>query len=327
LGSDAFDRLWGDEDLTRLFGDGPARASGTLQEVRATSLVGLFGPLDLDTPVSDETPIDLTVEPEPVLEFPDLPDLTGAVENGAGAAPQPAESSGDIDPAQILRDRPDVLAGFYAEFYGPNNDRNSPAWTDRVGGETPQDYARYWYETYGRAEGYVAGSGANAAPAEGAEAPLGRTTLDGVPIAKILADRPDVFQAFFTEFYGPNNDRHSDAWAERVGGVTVEDYAEYWYNAHGRVEGYTPSAPQAAPPGPESTPDPPLEQGPPSEPLRVEDPSLDPWNHPAIFPDWQPPYPGWRPPGSDATSGAPMEQVSDDVVTVGVRSLFDDAGI
>lgn len=168
-------------------------------------------------------------------------------------------SDGGIDPARILRDRPDVYAAFYRDFYGANNDRSSPAWIDRVGGETPEDYARDWYKAHGRHEGYMQDAGFQGAPPEGvAEAPSGRTTADGIPLAKILSDRPDVFQAFFTEFYGPNNDRHSDAWAQRVGGTTVEDYADYWYNAHGRMEGYVPSrAPPAADPDaePAASPD------------------------------------------------------------------------
>lgn len=246
-----------------------------------------------------------------------------------------APAAEEIDPAQILRERPDVYAAFYREFYGANNDRNSPAWVDRVGGETPEDYARYWYDAHGRFEGYTPGSDVQGAPAEdGGEAPSGRTTLDGIPLSKILSDRPDVFQAFFTEYYGPNNDRNSDAWVQRVGGMTVEDYADYWYNAHGKVEGYVPSA-SAAPHDPTSdpgaAPEAPGEAGLPPPP--VEDPSLDPWNHPALYPDWRPPYPGWRPPSADASASpaeeafvysdpeAPMLQI------VPGQSLFGDDGV
>ncbi|WP_197424594.1 hypothetical protein, partial [Phenylobacterium sp. CCH12-B4] len=222
-------------------------------------------------------------------------------------AAAPAE---DIDPAQILRDRPDVYAGFYRDFYGPNNDRNSPAWVDRVGGETPEDYARYWYEAHGRFEGYTPGSGLQGAPVEGAdEAPAGRTTIDGIPLSKILSDRPDVFQAFFTEYYGPNNDRNSDAWVQRVGGSTVEDYANYWYNAHGKVGGYVPSGSGAArDPAPDPVAAPGGDGG--LAPLPAEDPSLDPWNHPAIYPDWQPPYPGWRPPSGGSGDAAPADEIA-----------------
>ena len=220
-----------------------------------------------------------------------------ALLESAAAAP-----SGEIDAAQILRERPDVYAAYYAEFYGPLNDRNSHAWIDRVGGTSPEDYARYWYKAYGEASGYTPGDGAGlGAPAEDG-APAGRTTVDGIPLAKILADRPDVFQAFFTEYYGPGNDRHSHAWVDRVGGTTVEDYANYWYNAYGRVSGYTPSvaagaseAPASPDPEPPSSPDV-TTSGPPEV-----DPSLDPWNHPAIYPDWQPPYPGWTPPAAPGT--------------------------
>ncbi|MBL8772378.1 MAG: hypothetical protein JNK30_13435, partial [Phenylobacterium sp.] len=161
---------------------------------------------------------------------------------------------------------------------------------------------------HGRFEGY-APSAALAAPAEGVPGELhsGRTTIDGIPLAKILADRPDVFQAYFTEYYGPNNDRHSDAWVQRVGGTSLEDYADYWYNAHGRTEGYAPSGPppaaNAAEPPATTTEPPPAAL----EPLPAEDPSLDPWNHPAIYPDWRPPYPGWRPPGEAPADPAGAE--------------------
>lgn len=252
---------------------------------------------------------------------------------GGVSAPAP---DGEIDPAQILRDRPDVYAAFYLEFYGANNDRNSPAWVERVGGETPEDYARYWYNAHGRAEGYTPDSGFQGAPAEGGiDARVGRTTIDGIPLSKILSDRPDVFQAFFTEYYGPNNDRHSDAWAERVGGTTVEDYANYWYNAHGKVSGYVPSGqPPAADPDPVAAPDP--VAGDALEPLPVEDPSLDPWNHPAIYPDWQPPTEesGDGSPAGSAAEGGP--QLSPFVYSdpeapmlriIPGQSLFDDSGV
>jgi hypothetical protein len=91
--------------------------------------------------------------------------VAAAVDDAPVAATPSAE---EIDPVQILRDRRDVYAAFYREFFGPNNDRHSPAWVDRVGGETPEDYARYWYKTYGVASGYVPSSGSAAAPGDDA---------------------------------------------------------------------------------------------------------------------------------------------------------------
>lgn len=302
--------------------------------------------ITLDPPLLVEAPGDgppLLVDGDGVFLAEVAPEGMAALESWLGGLSAPGPD-GEIDPAQILRDRPDVYAAFYRDFYGANNDRNSPAWVDRVGGETPEDYARYWYNAHGRAEGYTPDSGFQGAPAEvAAEAPVGRTTLDGIPLSKILSDRPDVFQAFFTEYYGPNNDRHSDAWAERVGGTTVEDYANYWYNAHGKVSGYVPSGqPPAAGPDPAGAPDPAAADA--LEPLPVEDPSLDPWNHPAIYPDWQLPYPGWQPPtaGSgdasptgSAVEGAPQPEdpfVYSDPEAPMLRiipgqSLFDDSGV
>ncbi|RAK50843.1 hypothetical protein [Phenylobacterium deserti] len=143
---------------------------------------------------------------------------------------------------RILEERPDVLRGFYEAYY-VQNDRNSDAFLKRVGGETPEDYARYWYEKYGRWEGY---------------AQTEKQAAEGINVQQLLDERPDVFRAFFEQYYGEKNDRHSCAWADRVGGETVEDYAKYWYVTHGRAEGYTqhhPAAAQAAP-EPELLPEP-----------------------------------------------------------------------
>lgn len=167
-----------------------------------------------------------------------------ALDLGAGTIglDAPRTTSDGILLSRILADRPDVLVSFYTEFYGPNNDRHSSAWMDRVGGTTPEDYANYWYETHGRYEGYRPSGGderAQAAPAEPSYS--GRTTADGISLTQILIDRPDVYRAFFTEFNGPNNDHKSDAWVKRVGGTTPEDYANYWDEKYGRWEGYHPS--------------------------------------------------------------------------------------
>lgn len=183
--------------------------------------------------------------------------------------------------SQILNDRPDVFAAYFREFLGPNNDHHSNAWVERVGGVTIHDYANYWYEQHGRWEGY-APRAENAAPdLEGGPRLLpgieetGRMTADGIPLSQILSDRPDVFRAFFTEYYGANNDRHSSAWVDRVGGETVEDYANYWYERHGRWEGY---APRTHDPVGEAGEDPELSAPPPAD---DEDPPTDP----AAWPD------------------------------------------
>jgi len=62
----------------------------------------------------------------------------------------------------------------------------------------------------------------------------------------------------------------------------VEAFANYWYNAHGKLEGYRPSS--ASAPEPTLDPAPPADAASAAEPP-VADPSLDPWNHPAIYPD------------------------------------------
>lgn len=236
-----------------------------------------------------------------------------------------AEMPGAIDAARILLDRPDVLAAFYSEYFGPLNDRNSHAWIDRVGGTTPEDYARYWYDAHGRNEGYVQEAAPAAASGGEAVAYAGRTTYDGVPIAQILADRPDVFQAFFTEYYGAGNDRHSSAWVERVGGTTVEDYADYWYRAHGKAGGYVPSSANvpATPEEPAASEPPPVDpEAPVDDPVGVDDP---------LIPDPEAPLvadpPAWeyaRPLVVTEVDGQLMVTPATDAEIAAMRSLFDD---
>lgn len=211
-----------------------------------------------------------------------------AAEAGGAAAASAAAAAGSerttfdgIPLSQILQERPDVFRAFFTEYYGPGNDRNSDAWLKRVGGATPEDYANYWYEKHGRWEGYGQGKPGAAEP---------------IDVERLLLDRPDVFRAFYEEFYGPNNDRKSPAWVQRVGGETVQDYAKYWYVTYGQKEGYTQRPPASIEP-PASGESPPLGEPPLGEPPpSVHDPADDPWNHPALFPEWQPPYDGWEPP-------------------------------
>jgi hypothetical protein len=171
------------------------------------------------------------------------------------AAPGVKSTRDGIPVAQILNDRPDVFRAFYDGFYGGGYDRDPAPWVARVGGPTAEDYANYWYEQHGLWEGYGQGaSGFAGAPLEPGDVVLppgihetGRTVAEGYLISHILSERPDVFRAFFTEFYGPNNDRNSSAWVERVGGDTVEDYANFWWETYGRASGWTPSQTSGGP--------------------------------------------------------------------------------
>ena len=212
-----------------------------------------------------------TLAPGPTHLVPDLihPDLAeadvvdaGPVLSFAAPAAPPADlmTSDGVSIAQILRDRPDVFAAFFTEYYGAGNDRHSEAWANRVGEATPEAYASYWYEHYGRFGGYVAGSSGSlyGAPVEEPLVFSGRTTFNGIPLSQILHDRPDIYRAFFTEYYGANNDRHSDAWQNRVGGATPEDYANYWYETYGKYGAYSPSVPASPTPDPEPQEPPPI---------------------------------------------------------------------
>lgn len=166
------------------------------------------------------------LEPEPeFLSISGLPDGDSSART----------TSDGVELAQILRDHPDVYQAFFTEYYGEGNDRHSSAWADRVGGTTPEDYANYWYKTYGGPQAIAASAAADPAKA------------DHIDLDQLLRDRPDVFAASFTEFYGAHNDRHSSAWMDRVGGSTPQDYASYWYKMYGRGEGYNQAPPASAP--------------------------------------------------------------------------------
>lgn len=239
---------------------------------------------EFDTPGFDAPEFD-TDESE---VLPDLPrPQQPAAAPGEAAATSGRTTADGMDLDLILRDRPDVFQGFFTEYYGANNDRNSGAWEQRVGGATPQDYANYWYEKHGKWEGYTQ---------------PGKTAHEVIDIEQLLRDRPDVFQGFFTAYYGADNDRHSSAWVNRVGGETVQDYARYWYDTYGWREGYTQRPPSSETPGSPSEPETPSEpENPPDDGSRppIEDPSLDPWNHPALYPDAQRPADA---PGPEVTS-------------------------
>jgi hypothetical protein len=172
----------------------------------------------------------------------------------------PTTAALNVSVQQILDERPDVLAAFNDSM---RHGRHSTAWVEIVGGDRPEAYAKYWYENHGRWEGY-------------AQTP--QAAADNVDIPRLLADRPDVTAAYYAAYYGPNNDRHSSAWADRIGGETLQDYARYWYVNHGRQEGYTQNPAALAAP-----PDEPQEEA-----AAYIDPALEPWNHPALFPDYDP---------------------------------------
>lgn len=172
----------------------------------------------------------------------------------------PTTAALNISIEKIFEDRPDVLAAYQSAKHGKD-------WVKEVGGDTPEAYAKYWYAKHGRWEGY----------AQTDEAAAHSINLD-----QLIADRPDVVAAYYKDFYGPNNDQKSSAWVDRVGGETLKDYAKYWYTTLGRKAGYAQHGGAT-----DAAPNPDEEAAPP-----VADPSLDPWNHPALYPDYDGPRPG-----------------------------------
>ncbi len=220
-----FDPLLAGEDLG-LFDD---PWSNLESEIRQS--FGRSGALADAEPPSDGIVADVfesleqTPYEEPSLSSNDsVEEIADPMSVGAIAAIAPAlDDPQTISASRILDERPDVLRAFYSEYYGPNNDHHSTAWMKRVGGDTPEAYAKYWYSQSGKYEGYSQGP---------------TTAGDNVSLEQILQERPDVLRAFYSEYYGPNNDRHSDAWLNRVGGDTPEAYAKYWYEKYGKWEGY-----------------------------------------------------------------------------------------
>lgn len=83
------------------------------------------------------------------------PNIDDYIKNVLGGTAPTRTTANGIDLTQLLRDRPDVYKAFFTEYNNPNvNDKNSTAWMNRVGGADPYAYANYWYNTYGKNEGY-----------------------------------------------------------------------------------------------------------------------------------------------------------------------------
>lgn len=183
-------------------------------------------------------------------------------------------SSGEaVDLQRLLHERPDVMKSYYDGFYESGFDRKPDAWIARVGGASLDDYAKYWFDRHGKWEGY-------------SQSPTG----ERLSVEQLLHDRPDVLRAFYQEYYEHGAFKHAAEWSLRIGGNTPEDYAKYWYDRHGKWEGYSQPAP--AEPAPEPEPDP----VPPHEPAPEEEPPLEP----------PPPEPG---PAPAENAGAPEEMV------------------
>ena len=67
----------------------------------------------------------------------------------------PGSNSDPVNYAQILKERPDVLAE-----YNQENTRDSKSKTNlqKIGAYNAEDFAKWWYENYGKGEGYTPGS-------------------------------------------------------------------------------------------------------------------------------------------------------------------------
>ncbi len=61
---------------------------------------------------------------------------------------------------------------------------------------------------------------------------------DSILVSRILAERPDVLNAYFVEHIRHDGRQH-EGWVKQIGGSdSAEGYARYWYERNGRFEGY-----------------------------------------------------------------------------------------
>lgn len=160
-----------------------------------------------------------------------------------------------VDLERLLHERPDVMKSYYEGFYETGFDRKPDAWVARVGGASLDDYAKYWFDRHGKWEGY-------------SQSPTG----ERLSVEQLLHDRPDVLRAFYQEYYEQGAFKHAAEWNLRIGGATPEDYAKYWYDRHGKWEGYVQVQPE---PEPEPEPEPIPEDEPPLD-LEPQDPEPAP---------------------------------------------------
>ena len=117
--------------------DAAAEAGSVLPEP-ATPAVGAEGPFP---PWMGDAPLIVDQNPGPAVSGAEgtsaaltTPDSDTASAITVGSLSTDHFSWDGIDLDQVLRDRPDVLSGYYQDYFGPNNDRHSTAWIHRVGG-------------------------------------------------------------------------------------------------------------------------------------------------------------------------------------------------
>ncbi|MCA2510500.1 MAG: hypothetical protein IM561_08970 [Microcystis sp. M60BS1] len=128
-------------------------------------------------------------DPTSLAALTNSPTIDDYIKNILGGTPSGRLTSNGFDLTQLMRDRPDVYRAFFTEYNNPrSNDKNSTAWINRVGGNDPYSYANYWYNTYGRNEGYnqtpttttpttpTTTGGTSTTPGTGSETPPGTNT-------------------------------------------------------------------------------------------------------------------------------------------------------
>lgn len=184
-------------------------------EAAPAAVVQIFAPPAEDAPAETPPPLADFTPQEPAAAIEDNP------------------STISVD--RILAERQDVLnAYFQGWFKTQGHEHLRDEWVGKVGGSTPEAYARYWYDNHGRFDGYSQGQ---------------ITAAENISLDQLVRDRPDVVEAYVRDFQANHHHgKPEPVWTSKVGGEGLHDYARYWFNNHGRYEGYNqrPPAPAVA---------------------------------------------------------------------------------
>lgn len=147
-----------------------------------------------------------------------VPGINGPVAGTAPAAALPPMKAGDVNFAQLLKDRPDVLAEYNRLL--STADKNSPQYSKVGLDQGPEGYANYWLQNLANTPN-----------------PAGAPTVGGINYGQLLTDRPDV-KAEFDRLIS-TADPHSPSFAQHGLDKGPEGFAKWWYESGGGNQGYT----------------------------------------------------------------------------------------
>lgn len=170
-----------------------------------TATAALMQRLGLSTPATATTATATpatTATTTPAKSGPSV--LPGVPDTGSGVianASAPATTAGTQDWAQLLKDRPDVMAA-YTQGHA-TADQNSPH-TAAVGlADNPEDYAKYWYNNMGGNTSYQFPQTATATTTPTQPAATAASTIPGQTLTSAdnggLGARPDATRPGFSQ--------------------------------------------------------------------------------------------------------------------------------